>query len=57
MSRADSFPPRSWRLTRAHSRLMERPDRTSSAVTTATQEVKINEEKQKSASSTSTPVK
>ena len=45
-SAADSFPPFLSRRTLAHSKLMDSPDSINNAITAATAEVKIMEEKQ-----------
>ena len=54
-SLALSLPPLSFLLTLAQSKLMERLEMISNVLTAATADVKISEEKQKSASSTNTP--
>ena len=50
-----SLPPLSFLLTLAQSKLMERLEMISNVLTAATADVKISDEKQKSASSTNTP--
>ena len=54
-SLALSLPPLSFLLTLAQSKLMERLEMISNVLTAATADVKISDEKQKSASSTNTP--